>query len=466
MKRHKHSLSHYRYDSLRLGELQPVGCIEVLPGDTFQHSTSMLLRCMPLVAPVMHQVDVRVHHWFVPHRLVWEHFEAFITGQAELTVPTVSIDFTNPGHARMASALGLGNTQSGGAGTVVSALPFRGYNLIWNEYYRDQDLVTAVPLTSLSAPRLVAWHKDYFTTARPWPQKGSEVTVPVRYTDNVGNVQDVGVDAAPGGVFPYKLGLLNPTTPMPFVGGLGANVRDLRMSLALQRYDEARARYGSRYTEYLRYLGVRSSDARLQRPEYLGGGKQQISFSEVLQTAEGTEPVGTMAGHGIAALRSNRYRRFFEEHGYVFTLVSVVPRNLYANVSPRHWFKSTKEDFYQRELQLVGQQPIWQAELGARADNTGVNRDSNVFGWAGRYSEYTSHPSTVNGEFISNYKEWTFSRSWSATANTPALNASFVQCLPTTDPFAVPGDSHMIYMAHQRIGARRLVSSPVMSRVI
>ena len=138
----------------------------------------------------------------------------------------------------------------------------------------------------------------------------------------------------------------------------GASIIDVRLSYALQRYKEARAKYGSRYSEYLRYLGVRSSDARLQRPEYLGGGRQTISVSEVLATAEtGTSvDVGDIKGHGIGAMRTNRYRRYFEEHGYVFSLMHVQPKTMYYQGIPKSYIKTTKEDFWQRELEHIGQQ--------------------------------------------------------------------------------------------------------------
>ena len=153
----------------------------------------------------------------------------------------------------------------------------------------------------------------------------------------------------------------------------------------------ARARYGSRYVEYLRYLGVKSSDARLQRPEYLGGGKQTIQFSEVLQTAEGTDPVGELRGHGIGAVRSNRYRRFFEEHGYVFTFMSVRPKTIYVQGLPRTFNRRTKEDFFQKELQAIGQQEVLNKELYASH-----SQPNGVFGYQDRYDEYRRQEPTVS----------------------------------------------------------------------
>lgn len=259
----------------------------------------------------------------------------------------------------------------------VSALPFRGYSLIWNEWYRDQDLQTALTIdktdgadtTTNTTLQNCAWEKDYFTSARPWTQKGPAVTIPLGSTAPVVTNNTAPTFAQPSpATGTHNLRMSSGVTTMNWSGaptGTGNDVRfvnsglqadlanataadinSLREAFALQRYEEARARYGSRYTEYLRYLGVRSSDARLQRPEYLGGGKQTIQFSEVLQTGvttdgDDTEGVGNLKGHGIAAMRSNRYRRFFEEHGYIFTFLSVKPKTMYTQGLDRTWNRRT-----------------------------------------------------------------------------------------------------------------------------
>ena len=208
----------------------------------------------------------------------------------------------------------------------------------------------------------------------------------------------------------------------PFVSQSRSDVRTVRLAFALQRYQEARAQYGSRYTEYLRYLGIRPSDARLQRPEYLGGGKQTVAFSEVLRTgndpatATSTEPVGELLGHGIAALRSNRYRYFCEEHGYIYTLLSVRPRTMYQNGITRPWRRRTKEAYYQKELELVGQQEISNAEIYS----DGTANDELVFGYQDRYSEYRHTQSGVSGDFRGVLDYWHLGRKFSAL---PVLNA-------------------------------------------
>lgn len=499
MKRSKHSLSNYKLFSCDMGELVPCGLVEVLPGDTVQHATSALVRAAPLLSPVMHPVHVRLHHWYVPHRIVWEDFEDFITGGPDgmdaSEFPYIAMPAsTGADIGSLADYLGV---PTGVADLEVSALPFRGYALIWNEWYRDQDLQTELTVdvgsgedtTTNTALQNINWEKDYFTSSRPWEQKGPSITIPIGdsaplsatrapigqdITASVGSVDSPGylTGDAVGGSTPNPLSDLQ----LNFTGGgqsaatsdvaIEANlegitadlsnasavsVNVLREAMALQRYEEARARYGSRYVEYLRYLSVRSSDARLQRPEYLGGGRQTLQFSEVLQTAEGDDPVGTLAGHGIAALRTNRYRRFFEEHGYVFTFMSVRPKTIYANGLARTWNRRTKEDFWQKELQTIGQQEVLNKEVYA-AHTT----PEGVFGYQDRYDEYRRSESSIAGEFRDTTLDyWHMARIF---ASDPALNESFVKCVPTERSFAVLSTDVLYIMANHSIQARRLVA--------
>lgn len=499
MKRSKHSLSHFRNLSCDQGQLVPIGLTPVLPGDTFQHSTSLLVRTSPLLTPVMHPVHVRVHHWFVPLRLIWDNFQNFITGGPDGLDATVPPYVTIPGGGYSVGSLAdhLGIAPSVGAGIQVSALPFRAYGLIFNEWYRDQDLVTALTVskadgsdtTTNTTLQSVAWEKDYFTSSRPWTQKGAAVSLPLgtsaivktsasqgftgaqqamQVLDSAGNPltanklmessgtgttirhgTSAGSGAATNAFYPTNLYADLSTAT-------AATINELRRALAIQRYEEARARYGSRYTEYLRYLGVRSSDARLQRPEYLGGGKQTIQFSEVLQTAPTTSGtpntgIGSMLGHGIGAVRSNRYRRFFEEHGFVVSLMSVLPKTMYVNGLPRVWSKTTKEDYWQKELEHIGQQAVLNKEVYlAHSAPTGT------FSYQDRYDEYRRQESTVHGLFRTTLNTWHMGRIF---ASDPSLNSTFVQSVPTTRIYqAASGNDQLLIMAMHSIQARRLVS--------
>jgi len=496
VKRYKHSLSHYKLLSCDMGELIPCGLTEVLPGDSIQQATNALIRASPLLSPVYHPVNIRIHHWFVPHRLVWDDFEDFITGgpdgEDDSVFPTIDMPpSTGAAVGSLADYLGV---PTGVADLEVSALPFRAYAMIFNEWYRDQDLVTPLVIdktsgadtTTSTALQNCAWEKDYFTSARPWETKGPSITIPIGtsapltfpnaatnenlifenstghttvradqgtasstlsgFTTSAANVTPAVSD---GPLF-TKIAAALAASTADLSAASAVNVNVLREALALQRYQEARARYGSRYTEYLQYLGVRSSDARLQRPEYLGGGQNTVQFSEVLQTAEGTNAVGTLRGHGISSMRSNRYRRFFEEHGYVITLMSIRPKTIYGNGLFRHWNRRVKEDFWQKELEHIGQQEVLKKEVyGAHSDPDGT------FGYQDRYDEYRRAESSIAGEFrTTDLNFWHMARIF---ASDPGLNADFVKCVPTERTFAVPSkDVFLGYIKHS-IQARRMV---------
>lgn len=498
MKRHKHSLSNYKLLTCDMGELVPIGLTEVLPGDSVQQATSALVRCSPLLAPVMHPVHIRIHHWYVPHRLIWTEFEDFITaGPAGTSLPTFpTITLPNPTTVgSLADYLGIPNALNAPA---VSALPFRAYASIWNEFYRDQDLQTELALQTTSgadavtstALQNVSWEKDYFTSSRPWEQKGPTVTIPLGtqaivktssgplYTGTHDAAQWLTTTGtAPGTnvAMAINTAIGQPTmspSSLAATGGTAAasvypsnlfadlsaasaiTINALRQAFALQTFEEARARYGSRYTEYLRYLGVKSSDARLQRPEYLGGGKQTIQFSEVLATAASTTPatsVGEMKGHGIAAMKSNRYRRYFEEHGYVVTLLSALPKTMYVQGIARTWNRRTKEDFWQKEFETIGQQAVKNKEVYAAAASPEA-----TFGYQDRYDEYRRTENTIAGEFRTSALDyWHMGRVF---ASEPALNATFVKSVPSKRNFASQSTDVLYIMARHNIQARRLVS--------
>lgn len=503
MKRNKHSLSNYKLLTADMGKLIPIGLTECLPGDTIQQSTSMLLRMSPLVSPVMHPVSVRIHHWFVPHRLSYTGWEDFITGGPLGTGSAVPYP-TNP--ATVNASLGSLYDYLGVPTGVVlpvgtlSLLPLRAYNAVFNEYYRDEDLVTAA-LPDDNVVRSVSWEKDYYTAARPWTQKGPAVTVPLGGTAPVAsgtvlsNAANVNLRGSTGalttlqmltgaagavntlsgttGLVPMNFGadgtsttgLRTPALTADLSAATAQDINAIRRAFALQRYQEARAQYGSRYTEYLRYIGVTPKDARMARPEYLGGGKQTVAFSEILRTGNinadnATSPIGQLKGHGIAAMRSNKYRYFCEEHGYVISMMSIRPRSMYVNGLPRTWSKRTKEDYFQKELELIGQQPIANSEVFA---GTVDATNKAVFGYQDRYSEYRHQESQIAGEFRTILDYWHLGRKF---ASLPVLNASFVECDPSKRIFAEQTQNSCWIMVNHSIQARRAVGYKTVGRVI
>lgn len=495
MKRAPFNLSHYKLLTANLGQLVPIGVTQVKPGDTFQHSTSGLIRCSPMVAPPMHPVHVSFHHWFVPFRIIWEDFEKFITGGEDGMDESVFPTITTPASTgfalgSLADHLGI---PPGVPDKEVSALPFRAYALIYNEWYRDQDLISKLGLSKASGPDTTTnttlqnscWEKDYFTVARPWEQKGPEVTIPLGTTApvitneeniivGVGGQEDqrniralqtnnnVGVD---GAALPanYNLQFGDETGLVTDLSeASAATINALREAFAIQRFQERMARHGSRYVEYLRSQGVISSDARLQRPEYLGGGKETIQFSEVIQTAPGSseeefDVVGDMKGHGIAGVKSNRYTRFFEEHGYIISLMTVRPKTMYTQGLRRDYSYKTKFDFFQPELQHIGQQAIKKKEIYFNA----ADGDED-FGFGDRYDELRRMESSVSGDFRDSLDDFHFARIFETE---PTLNGSFVTCVPQERPFAVPSEDVLWVMVNHRMKARRILSKTAKSYI-
>jgi len=506
MKRYNHSLSHYNLQTTNMGVLTPVGNMEVIPGTTHQHRTSALIRMAPQAAPVMHPITARFHNWYCPTRIIWGtefgdtgSFEDFITGGKNnddtQTVPKITIDFATAGTVHtgsLADMLGVPPAD----GLQVSALDFRAFWLTYEQYYADQDLVT-IPdwrdpavleeLAHQKPPR-VAWSKDYFTTARPWTQKGPSITLPlgvsapisasselrIRDTlDNTGEIRPVVLDndglnlrtssagMTPGNTF-YHDGL-----EADLSNAEGVEINDFRRAFALQRYSEARAQYGSRYTEYLQYLGINPSDARLQRVEYLGGSKQTIQISEVLQQSPNVTDLsesngfgmGDMYGHGIGAVRSKRVRKYFEEHGIVLSLMSVIPMPMYQNGVSRHMLKTDKEDFFTKELAQIGQQPIYNAEVYA----DGTAEDLETFGFNDRYGEYKHHYSGIRGEFRTTLNYWHMAQDYEAR---PVLNGEFVTCTPTDRTFNVETGDKLWTMVNHSIQQKSMVPKSAKSRIL
>lgn len=507
-KRAKFNLSNFHNCTFKMGYLYPVNLTEVLPGDSIQLSTSVFLRLAPMVVPVMHPVYMHLSNFFVPSRILWDGFEDFITGGPDGTdtsvLPKVTLNVTNSPVGSLADAFGIPVQMLKNAKTFsVNSLPFIAYYMIWNEYFRDQDLNEAIDLSTITGtPSSLSllrpsWAKDYFTTARPWPQKGPDVSVPVNLTaagepvitatvvgngvpkfdikssgegpsnsrfaldtDAVsnGNVRYNSVDSSGLDFLAWKDPALKVnidyTSGNPEFGSV--NINDLREAFALQRFEEHRSMFGSRYEDLLRYLGVRPQDARLQLPEYLGGFSAPVQFSEVLQTSSDAERsgVGDMYGHGIGATKGRRIRRFIPEHGYVMSLLTVRPIPVYSQGLERLWSKENRFDFWQKEYEHIGQQEIHNSEVYADGDTA---QDKATFGYQNRYDEYRRGVNVITGEFRTNQDYWTMARIF---ASRPTLNGDFVSCMPTDRIFQVnEQNSDQCYaMVKNNIIAKRLVS--------
>ena len=479
MSRSKHSLSHYHLTTANMGQCIPIGVTPVLPGDTLGHQTNTLLRVSPLAAPVMHQVDVRTHHFYVANRTIWEEtdstpgWESFITG-GEDGMNTDQVPTLNSTAGRdLLDHMGVPRV----AGIPINALPVRAFNFIWNEFYRDQDLQAKRVEHDTSIPN-VAWEKDYLTTCRPWSQKGPQVSIPVAGTADV--VTDLGTGGVPGvrstsdGVPHYlkcdidphvTISATGPPSPdrlyVDLANATGADPLDIREAWGLQRFMENAARFGSRYPEKMRQLGSHYKGL-MDRPVFLGGGSKAINFSEVLQTANDTNDrafgVGDMYGHGIAATRSNKYAKRIDEHGYIITILSCRPKALYQDGIHREWIKQDREDFHDPFLDFVGQQEVYNNEVYFNATD-----GDQVFGYSDRYDEYRQGQNLVTAEFRNILDYWHLARQFGAT---PTPNDTFVECVPSKRIFNEQASDSLWIMSHHKIAAHRNIPKRATARLI
>jgi hypothetical protein len=470
-------LSHDKKLSFNPGELIPVFWDEIVPGDQYSVRSEVLLRFSPLIAPIMHRVNIFVHYFFVPTRLLWDEWADFITGGEDGTLaPTMPGLIWGAAHGAsaadvgsLADYLGLptydGTAQS--AQRSVSILPFRAYQEIYNEYYRDQNLTTAVDPTVTSEAltlRKRAWEKDYFTSALPFTQRGTapevpldgslaydttpEFSNPAAGTENlvVDNLGNVGLSGGNTGAIEN----LSSTA----IDGLSININELRRTSAIQRWMEKQARGGGRYIEtILSQFGVKSSDARLQRPEYLGGGQQPVVISEVLNTSDTSNaPQGNMSGHAVSLGGQNKFRARFEEHGYVMGLMSVLPRTAYQQGINKKWLRTDKFDFFWPEFAHLGEQAVSGVEL--YYDTATASNNLKTFGYQQRYAEYKFAESSVHGEFRTTLDHWHWGRQF---ASSPDLNTTFVESVPDDRIFAVTtgNPNQMLAQVYNNVKARR-----------
>lgn len=497
-RRNVFDLSQEKKLSCNMGELIPCFLEEVVPGDTFNVVSQQLLRVAPLVAPIMHQVDCYIHYFFVPNRLVWSGWEDFVVGGVNGNPPPAA-PYVNIGNT-MQLQVGMNGDYLGyptgdltADNIKVSPIPIAGLNLIWNEYYRDQNLQETEKEYRLSdglqtSPQFLddlngrpykrAWNHDYFTSCLPFAQKGDAVDIPlygsadINFDSDAGNtwVYDVTTDTktASTALSSNAAGLLldNGNNPVLNIdnsevlsvdlsSATGATINDLRRAIALQQWLELNARGGSRYIEHiLVHFGVRSDDARLQRPEYLGGGKSTIQFSEVLQMSESSEtPQGNMAGHGISYGQTHRFKYFAKEHGFIFGILSVMPKTAYQQGLPKRFTRFDHLDYFYPKFANIGEQEVKNKEVYANSANP-----DDVFGYIPRYSEYKYGLNTVHGEFKTSLNYWHLGRIFE---DEPRLNEDFIQCDPSTRIFAVTDPSvHHLYI-HQFHSVKAIRPMPV-----
>lgn len=479
-----HNLSHSFKYSDYLGYLTPVACFDVVPGDNINHKVSALIRTQPLLAPIMHVVDIDLHAYFVPDRLVFEEYEDFQTGgldgQASVTRPTMAAP-PSTGYAvgSLADYYGL---PTGIPNYVHDARPIRGYNCIINRYYLDTQLQTervfsmasGLDTTTDRAIFRPAWKRDYFTKCRPEPQLGDEVVIPLTGDADIVStglaVQMRGPASALTNITTSSTAtmVLNPPASSPSVnfGTAGTSVtsleadlssvtgipvRELRESNAVQRWQESNNIFGGRYMEQIMArFGIFPEDSRMQWPETLGMGDTKIQFSEVLGTTNNTDTnVGEMGGHGISVMGSNRYRYKVKEHGFIHVFMIMRPKTQYFQGLHRMWNRETRFDYLLPEFVAVGDQAVKNKELYVNSA-----APDGVFGYTPIYEEYRTIPSRVAGEMKTSLKYWHMAREFSSE---PALNSDFIKCNPTNRVWIDQAAAQVYVNMKHDISAYRLI---------
>ncbi|WNK12511.1 MAG: major capsid protein [Microvirus sp.] len=475
------------------GELIPVFFDEALPGDTFTLNMSVFARLATPLHPFMDNVFMNTFFFFIPYRLIWDNFQKFM---GEQNNPGDSVDYLVP--QMLAPVGGYGELSiydyfalpTKVAGFAHSSLPLRAYNLVWNDWFRDQNLQNSVtvpkgdtndPTATYTLLRRGKRH-DYFTSGLPWPQKGPGVDIPLGTSAPISipgaNTTGAGVGTLWGGpgtppILANTKNLNSSTTDLTQGSGTlsslnglmyadlsqatAATINQLRQAFQIQKLYERDARGGTRYTEIIRaHFNVVSPDARLQRPEYLGGGQSPLNLHQVAQTSSTeTEPTpqGSLAAYGTSVFTGHGFSKSFTEHGVILGLLCVRADLNYQQGLNRMWSRRTKFDFYWPALSHIGEQAILNKEIYTQ----GTSADDEVFAYQERFAEYRYKPSMITGLMRSNATQsldtWHLAQDF---ASLPALNAAFIEERPPIDRvIAVPSEPQWIMDSYAKLRCAR-----------
>ena len=493
--------SHGYKTTFNSGYLVPFYVDEVLPGDSFKLTATLFARLATPIVPFMDNLYLETFFFFVPNRLVWDNWQKFNGEQknpsdsTDFLIPTVS--GTNVQNQTLWDYFGLPTNVN--KALKVNALPFRAYNLIFNEWFRDENLQESLKVPTGDGPdnlsdyNLIRRGKrhDYFTSCLPWPQKGPGVEISIGGSANItatvsGNGRPVFSTAGAEHIPVGQLYALNQTYQASVgfnaASTTGANafplvwkdpsltvsgkvdlstatpisINDLRQAFQIQKLYERDARGGTRYTEILRsHFGVISPDARLQRPEYLGGSSARILINPVQQTSSTNEttPQGNLAAFGVVSDSFYGFSKSFVEHGYVFGFVNVRADLTYQQGLNRMWSRQGRFDFYWPVLAHLGEQAVLNKEIYAQ----GTADDDQVFGYQERYAEYRYYPGQITGKFRSTDPQpldsWHLAQKFSSL---PTLSSQFIEDNPPVERvIAVQDEPQFLFDSYIRLKCAR-----------